>query len=447
MVDRLHSALRTEVVRTEHARGFVLTLIKLQHGKESITHSLHVVPNLWSTYGMQGSDVLAIAGLFRSTCTFVGGECFVREVPSDFDVAGFGNALAAALEKLKAAHQHLEHCGLELDQPQGWGFFFGRGASTGRTHRSVGGDGHTAAKVERMKTAEDGVFEYVLSWIDNGGDPKGWTIHYRPQNPPLSPELQAAMNFVGKFQSFSECPEFEFEPCEWRHVTYEAGQTPFDSNAGYVHESFGQHPAHFAPGLHDLLDAHQILQPYGSSFLTIPRFNTANADVATSRPAARPSSSPASRVDASAMPDNFDVAISFAGPQRPDAEKLAHLLRSAGVSVFYDNFYPEHLWGKDLVVFFAEIYRKRSRFCVMFVSRAYVDRMWTNHERRSAQARALEEKGSEYILPIRVEDVEVPGLAPTTGHLSLDNFTIEQIAELLIKKLLQGGSAPPNSAA
>ena len=39
------------------------------------------------------------------------------------------------------------------------------------------------------------------------------------------------------------------------------------------------------------------------------------------------------------------------------------------------------------------------------------------HERRSAMARALEERGNEYILPIKVDDAELPGLQPTVGHM------------------------------
>jgi hypothetical protein len=46
-----------------------------------------------------------------------------------------------------------------------------------------------------------------------------------------------------------------------------------------------------------------------------------------------------------ALPSNFEVAISFAGTERELAEKLAQILQGAGVTVFYDNFYPEHLWG------------------------------------------------------------------------------------------------------
>jgi hypothetical protein len=134
--------------------------------------------------------------------------------------------------------------------------------------------------------------------------------------------------------------------------------------------------------------------------------------------------------------EQFDVALSFAGTEREYAETLATIVRDAGFAVFYDNFYEEHLWGKDLYVFFDEIYRKKARFCVMFVSQEYRDRMWTNHERQSAQARALAEKGTEYILPIQIEQVELPGLRPTVGYIRLSpQRSIQDIAQVLIRKL------------
>ena len=39
----------------------------------------------------------------------------------------------------------------------------------------------------------------------------------------------------------------------------------------------------------------------------------------------------------------------------------------------------------------------------------YLEREWTIHERRSAQERMLKEKGSEYILPVKIDDSELPG--------------------------------------
>jgi hypothetical protein len=66
-------------------------------------------------------------------------------------------------------------------------------------------------------------------------------------------------------------------------------------------------------------------------------------------------------------PGNFDVAISFAGTERAYAKQLAELARNAGLSVFYDECFPEFLWGKNLYITFDEIFRKRARYCVIFV--------------------------------------------------------------------------------
>lgn len=71
---------------------------------------------------------------------------------------------------------------------------------------------------------------------------------------------------------------------------------------------------------------------------------------------------------------------------------------------------------------------------MIFVSKEYAKRVWTNHERQSAQARALNEKGNEYILPIKVDDTELIGMPPTMGYVSLSKG-IDSIADVLVKKL------------
>ena len=132
---------------------------------------------------------------------------------------------------------------------------------------------------------------------------------------------------------------------------------------------------------------------------------------------------------------HFDVAISFAGTERKFAEELASRVREAGFSVFYDGFYPEDLWGKNLVEIFYEIYSKGARYCVIFVSHEYNSRAWTIHERRSAQERMLKERGNEYILPIKADDTELPGMPSTIGYVSLKELGIDKISEILLKKL------------
>lgn len=138
----------------------------------------------------------------------------------------------------------------------------------------------------------------------------------------------------------------------------------------------------------------------------------------------------------------YDVALSFAGEDRAYVDEVANLLRQRGVRVFYDLFEEAELWGKDLYVHLAEIYTKRARFTVIFISAAYASKLWTNHERKAAQARAFQES-QEYILPARFDATEVPGVTPTTGYVSLAGKSPADFASLVIKKLVSAGGSVP----
>jgi hypothetical protein len=392
-------------------------LVRLQYSKTDISHSLHAFSTSFSTSGLQRPGVLAHLGFRLSDCSFIpGGKCLAREVAEGFDLPGFAEAFSRCFSALNEADKDFRQCGIYVVKDAGPRFI---GKSSG--------DGHTSPKFERMKNSEDEVFKYTLTWIE-GGRSKGWTIHYRPQHPPLSPDLDAALEFLEGFNTFSQCPEFDFEQCYWRFIAFEERPGTFErSNADFAHKSFDAHATRFAPGLKKLLEAHADVLPHGMSVLPSTRKVVQETSVQESRPPR------AQKTKDSTY--KYDVALSFAGTERPLSEKLAKLLRENGIKVFYDAFYPEHLWGKDLAVEFDRIYRKESRYCVVFVSREYANRLWTIHERRSALARLLEERGKEYILPIKVEDVDLDGLAPTIGYLALGDYPIEKIGEILLKKL------------
>jgi hypothetical protein len=250
---------------------------------------------------------------------------------------------------------------------------------------------------------------------------------------PLSPEFASALSFLGGFSTFDECPEFDFEKCWWRFAEFKQdGRGVFGRNTEYIHRCFDAHADNFSPGLKSLLAAHVELQRHGFSFLNI---SSGARPVASRRRPPRQQTEQKSNYMHGL--EEFDLAISFAGTEREQAKQLAERVREAGFKVFYDDFYPKQLWGKDLVAFFDRVYRKASRYCVMFISAEYASRIWTTHERRSAQARALQEKGREYILPVRVDDTDLDGLPPTVGYLDLGQYAIDEIAELLIKKLQQ----------
>jgi len=134
------------------------------------------------------------------------------------------------------------------------------------------------------------------------------------------------------------------------------------------------------------------------------------------------------------QPEHYDVALSFAGEQRAYVEQVATGLKDVGVSVFYDMFERSDLWGKNLVDHLADIYQKRSRYVVMFISKDYVEKAWTTHERQHAQARALLAR-DEYILPARFDDTDVPGMTNTVGHVDLRNTTAAELVTLIRAKV------------
>ncbi len=132
----------------------------------------------------------------------------------------------------------------------------------------------------------------------------------------------------------------------------------------------------------------------------------------------------------------YDVAFSFAGTERQVAEAIATAVREAGFKVFYDRFFEAQLWGEDLARYFDKVYRKDARFAVIFVSEEYKNRIWTTHEFRSALARAVQERGRPYILPVEIERVDLEGLPDTVKVISASEYAPAQIADLLIAKLM-----------
>jgi len=130
----------------------------------------------------------------------------------------------------------------------------------------------------------------------------------------------------------------------------------------------------------------------------------------------------------------YDVALSFAGEDREYVDSVARCLKERGVKVFYDKYERVELWGKDLYTHLDDVYRMKARYCVIFISKNYKEKLWTNLERESAQARAFREN-KEYILPARFDDTEIPGIRPTIGYISLRNYTPSEFADLVCKKI------------
>jgi TIR domain-containing protein len=426
-----HTALRSEVVTRVNAGYVEIVLAKLQWGKDDAAFTLHVNPTAFTSGGLQLTDWLASLGFKRNEqCQFSNArQCWSKEVAEDFNVQDFAAAFNEGFGQLQKAEEGLKECGFWLPGSREL-------SPRARAYRAeLAGDGHKAMSIEPMKKSEDDKFLYHFTFIKTNRE-KGFVTHYRPRHPPLSSEVSGVFKFLD-LKQFDQCPEFEFEACHYRTLRFLEADNPFDGNVDFAHKSFDAHATRFAPAIEALLAANAAAERVGLTFLTIANPKERLREDIVRHIGLPTNPAPASKtirtLDAT-LPSNFDVAISFAGSERELAEKLAEKLRAAGIIVFYDNFYPEQLWGKNLTAFLDVIYRKSAKFCVIFVSKEYKDRQWTNHELRSAQAKALELKGQEYILPVKVDDTELEGLPPNIGYVSI-SLGIEKIADMVIKKL------------
>ena len=130
----------------------------------------------------------------------------------------------------------------------------------------------------------------------------------------------------------------------------------------------------------------------------------------------------------------YDVTVSFAGEDRLLVQRYVGLLKKNAINVFYDQNDEVGLWGTNLYDKLDQVYRRSALFCVVFISKYYAQKAWTNHERQSAQARALKET-REYILPVRLDDTEIPGILPTTQFVDLRTTTVEKLAAMTAEKV------------
>ncbi|MBA7481227.1 hypothetical protein ES707_16697 [subsurface metagenome] len=126
----------------------------------------------------------------------------------------------------------------------------------------------------------------------------------------------------------------------------------------------------------------------------------------------------------------YDVAISYAGEDQEVASRLAYALEDEGISTFFDKHEAANLWGRDLYQYFHDIYSKRTEFCVVLISEHYAANKWTRHELKAAQEKQLQNL-APYILPIRLDDTDLPGLPSTLAYLDWRNVSLESVIQAI----------------
>lgn len=136
------------------------------------------------------------------------------------------------------------------------------------------------------------------------------------------------------------------------------------------------------------------------------------------------------------MKFEYDIAISFANEERSIAYKLANqLYGNYGFKVFYDDYEQAKLLGTDLERYLIDVFKSKARYCIILISKNYIESRWTNLEWKSALERINEEPELDYILPIRIDNTELSGLLSTVKFIYYKDMPIEDLAELINKKV------------
>jgi len=130
----------------------------------------------------------------------------------------------------------------------------------------------------------------------------------------------------------------------------------------------------------------------------------------------------------------FDFAISYASEDEGLASDLYRLLNEKGANVFFAKNDKAYLFGKSLSSALPYIFGPHTKFVIPIVSKHYILKQWTKYEFDIAKKEG-EQRGFEFILPIRVDDNELQGLASDVMYIDIRKEGIFSTAEIIMQKL------------
>ena len=131
----------------------------------------------------------------------------------------------------------------------------------------------------------------------------------------------------------------------------------------------------------------------------------------------------------------YEVALSFAGENRPYVREVKDELKRLGITVFYDEDEQANLWGDNLYIYLDKVYSQATLYCVMFISKAYADKLWTKYETSVLQARDFVNAHDGTVLPARFDDTVIEGLKPQIGYVDLRKLSPRALADLIADKV------------
>jgi hypothetical protein len=121
--------------------------------------------------------------------------------------------------------------------------------------------------------------------------------------------------------------------------------------------------------------------------------------------------------------EEYDFALSFAGEDRPFAQRMYDHLAELGYSVFYDHAEQHRILAENLEEFLGPIYRSNASYVIAILGRQYGERRWTRFE--SDEFKEL--FGENRVIPIWSVDARPTAFDMTAG---IGGATFDPQAEL-----------------
>jgi hypothetical protein len=105
----------------------------------------------------------------------------------------------------------------------------------------------------------------------------------------------------------------------------------------------------------------------------------------------------------------------------------------SGYRIFYGQYYKADTWGEDLYAHLNDIYKNRAKYCPMIMSDHYAKSNWVTLERQAAQAKSFTQNMA-YILPLRLDGTEIPGLNDTVAYIDFHTTGMDKVISLVRQK-------------
>jgi TIR domain len=129
----------------------------------------------------------------------------------------------------------------------------------------------------------------------------------------------------------------------------------------------------------------------------------------------------------------YDVCLSYASEDSEYVDRVSKLLKKKGIKVYSYKDQRAVAWARSLTSYLKDIYRHKSKFCVVFLSKDYASKEWPQYELLSAFERAFEQN-RQYLVTVQIDDTKLPGMPEDVVYES-SATPAEQLVDLIVEKI------------